>query len=211
MTKNKLLWVSVLSSLGLASVAAAQHRDGEHFFEKLDANGDGTVTTAELEQGALARWTSSDTNKDGKVTAEEVEAQLAIHKQEQLTKKDTNGNGQLERGELANMPAARFAALDADKNGSLSQTELAAVHPLGKKGKALLKGKGKGLLGDADGDGAITKAEAVAGIQQMAKKLDANGDGKLTQEELAQAHGMHGGHGAKGPAKARSAGAGDAG
>lgn len=204
MTKNKLLLVSVLASLGVASVAAAHPGQGEHF-RKLDSNGDGTVTTAELEQGALARWTRSDTNKDGKVTAEEFEAQFAAHKQERFTKHDTNGDGQLERGELAKLPEERFTALDADKNGKLSQAELAAMHPMGKKGKAGL-GKGKGLPGDANGDGAITKAEALTGVQQMSKKLDANGDGKLTQDELSRGHGMHGGQGPKGAAKAPASG-----
>jgi Ca2+-binding EF-hand superfamily protein len=216
MTKNKLLLVSVLSSLGVASVAAAHPGAAEHF-KKLDGDGDGTVTTTELEQGALARWTTSDANRDGKVTAEELEAGFAAHKQDMFTKKDANGDGQLSKDELGRLPEARFTAMDTDKSGSLSQAELAAAHPGAKRGKAIF-GKGKGLPGDADGDGAITKAEALAGAQQMAKKLDADGDGKLSQQELTRGHAAHAGratHGVRGHAPGAktppATGAGDAG
>lgn len=52
----------------------------------------------------------------------------------------------------------------------------------------------KGLPGDEHHDGVVTKEEAVAGSQKWAKKIDANGDGTLSQEEFTSAH-RHHGHG----------------
>ena len=188
MTKNKLLLVSVLSALTTVSVAAAQPGAAEHF-AKLDTNADGVVTTTELEAGALTRFSNADTNKDGKLTADEMKAAFAAHKQERFAKRDANGDGLLERSEVARMPDAFFDKLDTDKSGALSPAELQNAH-FDHHGK----GEFKKLPGDADGDGVVTKAEAVAGADKMAKKLDTNGDGKLSQDELANApwHHHHG-------------------
>ncbi len=187
MTKNKLLLVSVLSALTGVGVAAAQPGDGEHRFEKLDTNSDGVVTTAEFEAGLLTRWTNSDADKDGKVTADEFKAQFKQHAQERFTKLDANNDGVLERSEVAKMPDAIFTKIDADKSGTLSQAEMQNAHP--KRGPMGMHGD-KWLPGDADRDGVVTKAEATAGAQDLAKKLDANGDGKLTKDELAHGHGF---------------------
>ena len=90
------------------------------------------------------------------------------------------------------MPAQRFAQIDADKSGTLSPSELANHHPLkGKHGKSWI-GHHKGLPGDANGDGMLTRDEAVTGAKSFAKKRDANGDGKLTQDELLRGRGHHG-------------------
>lgn len=191
MTKNKLLLVSVLSALAGVGVAAAQP-GGPNHFAKLDTNADGVVTTPEFQAGALARFESADVNKDGKVTTDEMKAAFAQHKQERFGKRDANGNGSLERSEVEKMPDEMFARLDADKSGSLSAAELENA-PWGHHGAHGGKGELKRLPGDADGDGVVTKTEAVAGADQWAKKLDTNGDGKLSQDELSHFRGHHGG------------------
>ncbi|MDB4989069.1 MAG: EF-hand domain pair family protein [Myxococcaceae bacterium] len=189
MTKNKLLMVSVLSALTASSAALAQPGGAGHF-AKLDTNSDGVVTTAELEAGAVSRFTSADANHDGKVTADEMKAAFAQHKQERFTERDANHDGVLQRSEVPKMPDAAFTKLDVDKSGTLSSTELQNGH-LGHHGKGDLKK----LPGDADGDGVVTKSEAVAGADKLAKQLDSNGDGKLSQDELAKGPWHHGGHG----------------
>ena len=189
MTKNKLLLVSVLSALAGVSAVAAQP-GGPNHFAKLDTNADGVVTTPEFQAGALARFESADTNQDGKVTSDEMKAALAQHKQERFGKRDANGNGSLERSEVPKMPDDVFARLDTDKSGSLSAAELQNA-PWGHHGKGELKH----MPGDADGDGVVTKSDALAGADQWAKKLDTNGDGKLTPDELSHFGGHHrGGH-----------------
>jgi len=189
MTKNKWLLVSVLSAIASVGGVAAAQPDGPGHFAKLDANADGVVTTAELQTRVLERWTKSDANQDGKVTADEVKAQFAAFKQERFTKRDANGNGVLERTEVQRMPEGMFAKLDADESGTLSQAELAKVHR--KHGGKGPRGAFKGLPGDADKDGAVTKAEATAGVAKMAAHIDANGDGTLTKDELGRGHGRH--------------------
>jgi len=187
MTKNKWLLVSVLSAVSGVGIAAAQPGGAGHF-AKLDTNADGVVTTAEFEARVLEHWTKSDANQDGKVTADEMKAQFAAHKQERFTKRDANGNGVLERTEVEKMPEVFFTKLDTDKSGTLSQTELQSGHS--KHGdKGAREGKFRGLPGDADNDGAITKAEALTGVQKMAKHIDANGDGTLTKDEFGRGHG----------------------
>jgi Ca2+-binding EF-hand superfamily protein len=195
MTKNKWLLVSVVSALAGVGVAAAQPGGPDHF-AKMDANGDGVVTTTEVQASFLERWTKADVNKDGKVTADEFKASHAQHEQEHFAKLDANKNGVIERSEIAKMPEEHFTRIDTDKSGTLSQAELLAGRPDHHgKGKGKEGHEMRGLPGDADNDGAVTKAEAVAGAQKFTQKLDANSDGKLTQDELVKGHGWHGGKG----------------
>jgi Ca2+-binding EF-hand superfamily protein len=188
-TQSKWLVVSMISTLAGVGVAAAQ--PGKHF-EKLDTNGDGTVTTAEFQAGALARWTEADANKDGKVTADEFKAMHDAHKQERFASKDANADGLLQRSEVERMPEEFFTKLDANKDGALSKDEMASMKD---HGKGQEEGKVRPLPGDENDDGVVTKEEAVAGSQKWAKKIDANGDGTLTKEELFKVRPHHGGHG----------------
>jgi EF hand domain-containing protein len=200
MTKKEWLLVSLFSVAGSVGVASAQ-AGGPHF-AKLDQNADGTVTTAEFEAGLLARFTESDTNGDGKVTADELKTARAAHGQAHFAKQDANGNGVLERSEVAKMPDALFTKLDVDNSKTLSAAELESGHPGGGHGKGPHEGQERGLPGDADRDGTLTKAEAVADAQKLAKRIDANSDGKLSADELQHARpGPQHHHGEK-PAKA---------
>lgn len=194
MTKNKWLLVSVVSALAGVGVAAAQPGGPDHF-AKMDTNGDGVVTTSEVQASFLERWTKADVNSDGKVTADEFKASHAEHQKGHFTKLDENQNGVIERSEIAKMPEEHFTRIDTDKSGTLTAAELQAGRPQhhGKGGKEWHEKRG--LPGDADNDGAVTKAEAVAGAQKFTQKLDANSDGKLTQDELVKGHGHHGGKG----------------
>lgn len=187
MSKKKWYLVSAASA-ALAVSTAAAHGGAGHF-QKMDKNADGVLTTAEFESSLLERFTESDANDDGKVTADELKARFEAHKQERFQKRDANGNGQLERAEVERMPDELFARADADKSGALSKDELQAM----KKGhrKHFM---GKKLPGDADGDGVVTKSEAVTGAAAFAKRLDANADGQLTKDEL-KPHGRGGRHG----------------
>lgn len=208
MSKNKWLLVSVLSVAAGVGVAAAQPGHPERF-AKLDTNGDGAVTTAEFEAHILQRWTEADANKDSKVTADEMKARFEAHKQERLKERDTNGNGVLERSEVAKMPDALFTKLDADKSGTLTPAEMKAGKEkgCGHEGKGF-RGEGKRLPGDANEDGVVTKEEARTGAQQLAKHIDANGDGKLTQDELGRGRGHH--FGGRGHGRGHGHGAPDA-
>jgi Ca2+-binding EF-hand superfamily protein len=186
-TKRTLIMLSAVATLAGASFASAQPNGGAKRFAMLDANGDGVVTLQEMEAGALARFAKADANKDGKLTAEERRAAFEALKKERFAKHDKNGNGLLERSEVERMPEKWFAKLDANGDGALSQDELRnAPH----------KGRGKHFKGARGGEGAadrtITQAEVSAKVKERFQKLDKNGDGRLTEDELKRGKGHWG-------------------
>ena len=115
---------------------------------------------------------------------------------ERLKAADTNADGLISRAEAAALPrlAERFDQLDANRDGQVSFEELRAAR--GAHGK---HGHGKGGLMkhlDADGDGKVSKAEALAAAEARFNRADTNQDGFLTAEELeaSRKHGRHGKH-----------------
>lgn len=144
---------------------------------------------------------------------------------------DTNKDGVIDRSEAATHPrlAGRFDTLDRNSDGRLQRDEL----PRMKHGRHGGRGHHRGGFGgnpftgaDADKDGRVSKAEAIAAATRrfermdvnkdgfvdqvdrkaMAeqhreawfKKVDADGDGKLSRAELDAAkarRGERGGHG----------------
>jgi hypothetical protein len=192
MQKKAWILVSLFSVAGSVGSAAAQ--PGPHL-AKLDTNGDGAVSAAEFEAGALARFAASDANGDGKVTADELTVARTKHAEARFAEEDANDNGVLERSEVTKMPDALFAKLDADSSQTLTKAELEQAHP-GKHAKGP-----RGVPGDENQDGTVTKDEAVAHAKRMVKRIDANGDGVLSADELARGHGHAHRGGARGGAK----------
>ncbi len=104
---------------------------------------------------------------------------------------DADRNGALSRAEVERaLPrlAPRFDALDRSRDGSLSPEELRARAPAGRRA-----GAGEGGFAehfrraDADGDGALTRAEADQALPRLGTKfdrIDANRDARLTPDEL---------------------------
>ncbi len=188
-TKRTLIMLSAVATLAGASLASAQPNGGAKRFAKLDTNGDGVVTMQEMEQRALERFAKADANKDGKVTPEERRAVFEAHKQERFAKRDANGNGVLERSELERMPEKWFAKLDVNDDGALSADELRNMRG---------KNRGKHHRGkDGAGDRTLTQADVSTKVKERFTKLDKNGDGKLTQDELQHGKGHWGKRGGK--------------
>ncbi len=112
---------------------------------------------------------------------------------ERLKAADTNADGHISRSEAAALPriAERFDQIDTNRDGQVSFEELRAFHAAHRaaRGAKVLKSI------DTDGDGKISKAEALAAAAARFEKADANKDGFLTQEEMKAAHqGHRGGH-----------------
>jgi len=105
---------------------------------RADKDGDGRVSRAEATAASTERtneWFDKlDLDKDGYVTSEEIKqardmrrGQMQEAFEEHFKAADTNNDSQLSLDEVqANMPrlADRFSVLDKDKNGSLSKDEL---------------------------------------------------------------------------------------
>ena len=109
---------------------------------------------------------------------------------------DTNGDGQISRDEAKGHGwlEKNFDQIDTNHDGQLSKDELAAWH---KAHKGEMRGEmreqmaqrfdAKFKAADKDGDGALTKEEAQAGMPHLAKnfdQIDANHDGKITEDEI---------------------------
>ncbi len=203
MKKTNWLLISTLGTLAGVSIAAAHH-GGPGLFEKLDTNKDGVVTSQEVEAAAQKHFAELDTNKDGKVTPEERKAAHERRKSAHFEDRDKNDNGVLDRNEVERMPDELFNRLDADKSGTLSYEEMANFGPKhGHKGP-----RGDRAPGDRAGDTVLTKADFVAKAKERMQKLDANNDGKITQDEAKAFRGTHGRGGpgkdqARGEPKAR--------
>jgi hypothetical protein len=119
---------------------------------------------------------------------------------------DANGDGVIDAQEIANAPAA-LASLDTNGDGKLSPDELRPQPPQNGQGNKGGQGARKGRAGqqqsggpgqgpgeghplpplvaalDANGDGTID-AQEIANSSAALKALDANGDGQLTHDEF---------------------------
>ena len=186
-------WLSAtvfVMSLGVASLVGAQPGILVEL-ESLDRDGDGAVTAAEFEAGALQRWAEDDLDSDGKVTVDEVESRFVTLRQQRFAQQDENGDGVLDPDELSTLSEQLFSSLDRDGSGDLTQAELNGASPmLSVMGPRFREHAG--LPGDTNRDGAISKEEAVAAARMLLRHLDTNGDGVVGADELAQRRQLHG-------------------
>ena len=117
------------------------------YFNKADADGNGTLSRAEVEKSMrrLAKtFDQIDANKDGQLSRDEMKAAKRTHKHahrkahkaerqaraaERFKHADANGDSTISRVEAeksAPRLAQKFDAIDANKDGQLTQDELRA-------------------------------------------------------------------------------------
>lgn len=115
----------------------------------------------------------------------------------QFRRADADGNGMLSRAEAerAAPPLAKhFDAIDAGRDGQISPEEIRAFRRSERGARGGARGTQAGAKfehyfarADADGDGALSRAEAERGLPRVAKKfgrIDRDGDGRLTRAEM---------------------------
>ncbi len=155
------LSIAAVLAAGLSTVAFADNRGGMgggmgpmpvFDFATLDADKDGKVTRAEIDAAHAARVAEADANKDGLLSADEL---AAMHLKMMTERAKT-------------MAAEMVTRMDTDGDKLLSVAEMAARPGLEKI---------FGMM-DADGDGAITQAEADAAKDKMAERGGRGGKGK---------------------------------
>lgn len=100
-----------------------------------------------------------------------------------ITALDTNHNGVIDSNEIANA-SAELLTLDKNGDGKLTADEYLPTQMANASQNGAhppLPAMVKAL--DANGDGVI-EAEEIANASSVLKKLDKNGDGKLTMDEV---------------------------
>lgn len=162
----------------------------EKQFTRMDADGDGKLTPQEFPQAE--KFTRLDADKDGVVTLAEMKAPPEKENQQakyerSFRERDIDGNGSLSKEEMAN--DEMFVKLDVNKDGAVTLAEAKSVlFPAKDPGKNPKNGdevtaRFKKL--DTNGDGKLTPEEFPE--TKAFAKIDVNGDGFVTLEEMQQA------------------------
>lgn len=108
---------------------------------------------------------------------------------------DKDADGRVSRKESTDAAVERankrFDQLDRNKDGYLTQDELSAARESMRqmRGKMRERAVEHWKAADKDGDGAISRSEAEAGMPMLFRRfdqLDANKDGKITRDEMPQ-------------------------
>lgn len=108
-------------------------------------------------------------------------------------RRDANSDGVLNDADRSARADRVFARMDANSDGAISRAEWDAMRATrGDRREARMEHRGKRggdrmarrmQRLDIDGDGTLTRAEAVAAATSRFDRLDANRDGTLTREE----------------------------
>lgn len=138
----------LVPALGFAADnATAPKGERGSYLKRADADGNGTLSRAEVEKSMprmAKKFDQIDANKDGQLSRDEMKAWRKTHKHahrkadkadrqartaERFKHADTNGDGKISRAEAEkNAPrlAMKFDAIDANKDGQLTPDELRA-------------------------------------------------------------------------------------
>ncbi|HVU86745.1 MAG TPA: EF-hand domain-containing protein [Pirellulales bacterium] len=186
------------------------NRDG--FFRRLDANGDGRVTSDELPAERRERLSMllkrADADGDGAMTLKEFEAlprpadggktsidEAATEPRPDLAPAatvvfaalDINKDGSLSAEEIAKAPQS-LAALDKDGSGTITTVELQEARPLlatsQPAGPDPARIWQRLLMADKDGDGRLSADESPERLQRNFERLDTNKDGFIDESEF---------------------------
>lgn len=180
-------------------------RGGDSLFRVLDSNGDGQIDKTELRNAATSLGIL-DRNNDGQITDEEMRGRGSRRGPQTASPQGTRAGGQatsdprqpwilvhadeidlnkdkiISRDEIIGEATKAFAGYDSNKDDQLSESELVARGNSRSAMGGFLKGHSKEL--DRDGDGILTQAEAIGNAERMFAKMDLNGDGLVSPDEM---------------------------
>lgn len=132
------LFTATLATAAIAAACFAQGTPPPKMM-RADTNGDQAISKAETIAQAEARFARLDKDGDGKVTAAEMQAARKTMRDRMMSRRGGAGRGDWAGGVDANRDklvakaewqarsAARFDRLDANRDGNLDQAERAAM------------------------------------------------------------------------------------
>jgi Ca2+-binding EF-hand superfamily protein len=182
------------SSLAIPARANAQDherpfRTGTDCFSEQDADGDGRVTILEARAAALVLFDYFDGDADGQVTASEARGAALPWREARVESRfaslDRDRDGGLSAWEIK-LPPRRFVAADRDGDRRLSRAELWAMSEQRWDGTIDTTAlRSLFWRRDLNGDGRVTRGEALAAADQRFRRKDIDRDGVWTQGEAA--------------------------
>lgn len=195
------IWLAAAGAAVLAAGACgfaqaqdgSQERDGRRGFFQADSNSDGVLTRAEFDAGRTASFARLDADNNGQLTREEMRAERGEHRgrrgghrgggMHQLASADANNDGNITREEFLARPNQMFERMDDNNDGVISANERPQRDERGERGGERRAERPDRPNPDTNGDGTFSRAEYTAMGAGMFGRLDANNDGRVTQEE----------------------------
>lgn len=199
---------SVDATAMLDSPATAErlmHR-AQFMVMRLDKAGNGYITKDEVIAAAQKRFTRMDRNGDGKLTPDELSAPRGRHahgatpaandtaraqRRAQFAQKrfdalDANHDGVVTQAEFVAAATTRFQQIDARGTGKVTASQIASSPQARERATRAVAHLVKRL--DANGDGVVSQDEYLAAARKRFTRLDRNGDGFIDADELPAHH-----------------------
>jgi Ca2+-binding EF-hand superfamily protein len=172
-------------------VAESQKAAFERLLKNGDIDGDGKLSREEYAASTKATETPRQPGRGGGAPGQARPGGPPIDPREMFARMDRNQDGKISKDEAPPRIQENFDRIDANSDGALSPEEFGRVagafgqRPPGAGGLPAPGMPPMGLFSilDTDRDGEISTAEIV-GAGTALLKLDRNGDGKLTPDEV---------------------------
>ena len=126
---------------------------GQQMMERYDANKDGKLTQAEIDQNRQQWLADADTNKDGTLSLDEFKVLWLKSRNEMMVREfqffDRDGNGQVTIEEYQGPMSDMVAERDRNADGALSKDD----RPAKGEGRRGRHGRGEHAMGQGMGEG----------------------------------------------------------
>lgn len=183
--------VTALDANGDGQIDKAELRGASAALRKLDTNKDEQISADELRGPSGQRRGGEGDSPRGERPLGQADGPkgpqpgdgprqpwILVHADEI----DLDKNKIISRDEIVGEATKAFAGYDTNNDDKLSAAELSGRGGSRSAMGGFLKGHSKEI--DRDGDGIVTRSEAVGNAERMFAKMDTNGDGRITPDEM---------------------------